>query len=103
MVFQTNKKGTIYWALTSMIDGPVGAEDLLEVKDYNTKILQQGSISVTSSMKDFMVKISKLTSDGNYYVSAMLVDSRGQRSAVKHILFSPRTLHLRSLLPDIRS
>lgn len=88
VVFQTNKKGTIYWALTSVIDGPVSAEELLEVKDYNTKILQQGTINVTSSAKDFLVKISKLTSDGSYYITAMLVDSRGQRSVVKHILFS---------------
>lgn len=88
VVFQTNKKGTIYWALTSVIDGPVTAEDLLEVKDYNTKILQQGTINATSSAKDFMVKVSKLTADGSYYVTAMLVDSRGQQSAVKHVLFS---------------
>lgn len=88
VVFQTNKKGTIYWALTNLIDGPVKAEDLLEVKDYNTLIVQQGSISVTESATDFRVKISKLTSEGTYYVSAVLVDSRGQCSAVKYTTFT---------------
>lgn len=88
VVFQTNKKGTIYWALTNVVDGPVSAEDLLEVKDYSPKILQQGSISVTASETDFRIKISKLIADGTYYVSAVLVDSRGQQSAVKHIIFS---------------
>ncbi len=89
VVFETNKRGTIYWVLTNLIDGPVtNADDIIEVKDYSPKILQQGSINVTSSEKDFSVKISKLIADGSYYVSAVLVDSRGQRSAVKHILFS---------------
>ncbi len=87
-VFRTNKKGTIYWALTSMIDGPVSAEDLLETKDYNTRILQQGSINVTSSEKDFMVKISKLVAEGTYYLSALMVDSRNQQSTVKYTTFS---------------
>ena len=88
VVFQTNKRGTIYWALTSLIDGPVGVEDLMETKDYNTKILQQGTINVASSEKDFVMKITKLVAEGTYYVSAVLVDSRGQKSAVKYIVFS---------------
>lgn len=86
--FQTNKKGTIYWALSSMNDGPVSAESLLESKDYDVKILQQGSFAVTSSNKDFKIKISKLVADGSYYVSAVLVDNRGRCSAVKSVLFS---------------
>lgn len=88
VVYSTNKKGTIHWALTSLIDGPVGEEDLLEVKDYNTKILQQGTINVTEANKDFSVKITKLISDGSYYVSAVLVDSRGQKSPVKYVVFT---------------
>lgn len=88
VVFSTNKKGTIHWALTSLIDGPVKVEDLLEVKDYNTKILQQGTINVTEANKEFKVKISKLLSDGSYYVSAVLVDSRDQKSPVKYITFT---------------
>ncbi len=87
-VFSTNKKGTIHWALTSLIDGPVSVDDLLEKKDYNDKILQQGTINVTSSDKEFKVKISKLISDGSYYVSAVLVDSRDQKSPVKYITFT---------------
>lgn len=88
VVYSTNKKGTIHWALTSLIDGPVKVEDLLEVKDYNTKILQQGTISVTEANKEFKVKISKLLADGSYYVSAVLVDSRDQKSPVKYITFT---------------
>lgn len=88
IVFNANKKGTIYWALTSLIDGPVKAEDLLEVKDYNTKILQQGTITVTDANKDFSTKISNLLADGSYYVSAVLVDSRKQNSPVKYVTFT---------------
>ena len=87
-VFSTNKKGTIYWALTSLIDGPVSVEDLLETKDFNNKILQQGTIDVTASEQEFKVKISKLISDGSYYVSAVLVDSRDQKSPVKYVTFT---------------
>lgn len=88
VVYSANKKGTIHWALTSLIDGPMKVEDLLEVKDYNTKILQQGTINVTEANKEFKVKISKLLSDGSYYVSAVLVDSRDQKSPVKYITFT---------------
>lgn len=88
VVFQTNKKGTLYWALTNLIDGPVSAEDLIEEKDYKTKILMQGSLAVTASETDIRTKLTKLTEEGTYYVSAVLVDSRGQQSAVKYITFT---------------
>ena len=88
IVVRTNKKGTVYWALTNLVDGPASADDLLEVKDYKTKILQQGKINVTDSDKDFSFKVSKLVEDGTYYISAIFVDSRGQQSAVKYATFS---------------
>ncbi len=88
VVFQTNKKGTLYWALTNLIDGPVSAEDLIEEKDYKTKIIMQGSLNVTASETDIRTKLTKLTEEGTYYVSAVLVDSRGQQSAVKYITFT---------------
>ena len=88
VVYSANKKGTIHWALTSLIDGPVKAEDLLEVKDYNTKILQQGTINVTEANKEFKIKITNLLSDGSYYVTAVLVDNRDQMSPVKYLVFT---------------
>lgn len=88
VVFQTNKKGTLYWALTNLIDGPVSADDLIEEKDYKTKIIMQGSLPVTASETDIRTKLTKLTEEGTYYVSAVLVDSRGQQSAVKYVVFT---------------
>ena len=88
IVMRTNKPGTIYWALTSLVDGPASAEELLEMKDYKTKIIQQGTINAKESDKDVSVKVSKLLSDGTYYISAIVVDSRGQQSVVKYTTFS---------------
>ena len=88
-VFRTNKKGTIYWALTSVTSGPItNVEDLLEAKDYSPNILQQGSINISSSEKDFSVKITKLLQDGTYYLSAVFVDNRDQKSVIKYTIFS---------------
>ncbi|MBR2895404.1 MAG: S-layer homology domain-containing protein, partial [Oscillospiraceae bacterium] len=88
VVFSTNKKGTLYWALTSLIDGPVSAEDLIAQKDYTTKIQQQGSVVVGTANTEQTIKLSKLVSDGSYYISMVLVDNRDQRSAEKFLSFS---------------
>lgn len=88
ILFSTNKAGTIHWALTSLVDGPAKSDELLEVKDYNTTILQQGTISVTGANEQVKTKISNLLADGSYYVSAVLVDSRGNTSPVKYVTFT---------------
>ncbi len=88
IVFKTNKKGTIYWALTALADGSVKEEDLIEPPAYANKILDSGTIAATASNTEFTAKVSGLTADGSYYVSAILVDDRGMRSAVKVTAFT---------------
>ena len=86
-VFRTNKSGTLYWVLTSITDGSVN-EDVLLNPASRANIVKSGSIKVTSSNTDFNAALTGLTPDGSYYVSAMLVDARGQRSPVKVVSFS---------------
>lgn len=86
--FAANKKGTVYWAVTAVTDGSVDAEELIHPSSYNPKIVKQGSVSLTGSGQVASANISGLTSDGSYYLSAVLVDARDQRSPLKVISFS---------------
>lgn len=86
--FRTNKKGTLYWAMTALADGSIDQDDLLSSQKNNPKILQQGTIDVQASRTEVSAKVSKLTADGSYYISAMLVDNRGRNSQVKVTAFS---------------
>lgn len=87
-VFSANKSGTVYWAITAVADGSVSEKDLVTPPAYSGKILQSGSVKITGSNTEFTVKLSRLTSGGSYYLSAILVDSRGQRSTVKVTAFT---------------
>ena len=87
VTFQTNKKGTIYWALTAVTDGSVSEKDLIN-PPTNSAIIKSGSIAVTASYTEFVTKLSGLAKDGTYYISAVLVDNRGMRSPVKVAAFS---------------
>ena len=86
-VFRANKSGTLYWALTPITDGSVNEDALLNPAS-RASIVKSGNIKVTSSNTDFNAALTALTPDGSYYVSAMLVDARGQRSSVKVVSFS---------------
>ena len=88
VVFSTNKRGTIYWALTALSDGSVGEDALVNPAEYSAKIIKSGTISVSSSKTELSTKLSGLTVDGSYYVSAILVDSRERRSPVKVTAFT---------------
>lgn len=88
-VFSTNKKGTIYWALTAMTDGSVdNEEELISPNSYGSKIVKSGTVSVAESKKEMSAKLSGLIKDGSYYVSAILVDDRGHRSQIKVAAFT---------------
>lgn len=86
--FAANKKGTVYWAVTALTDGSVEAEELIHPSSYNPLIVKQGSISLSGSNQVATAKISGLTTDGSYYLSAVFVDARDQRSPLKVISFS---------------
>lgn len=88
IAFSTNKKGTLYWALTAMADGSVGEEQLIKPSGYSSKIIKSGTIAVGASNTEVLAKLSGLTSGGSYYVSAMLEDNRGTRSPVKVMAFA---------------
>lgn len=87
VTFQTNKRGTIYWALTAVTDGTVSEKDLINPPTTGT-IIKSGSIPATASYTELTTKLSGLTKDGSYYISAVLVDNRDMRSPVKVVAFS---------------
>lgn len=86
-LFMTNKPGTIYWALTAKASGSPSEEDIISPPTYAKYILKSGKIQAKESNKEYTAKISGLTSDGSYYLSAILVDDRGTRSAMKVTAF----------------
>ena len=86
--FAANKKGTLYWAITAVTDGSVGVEDLINPSSYSPKVVKSGSVSLTGSGQMGSAKISGLTSDGSYYLSAVFVDARDERSPLKVISFT---------------
>lgn len=86
-LFMTNKPGTVYWALTAKASGSASEEDIISPPSYAKYILKSGKIQVKESNREYTAKISGLTSDGSYYLSAILVDSRGARSTMKVTAF----------------
>ncbi len=88
LVFRVNKPGTIYWAVSAVADGSVSEADLLEPPVYGNKVLASGKISATAANTDYTAAVSRLTSGGSYYVTAMLVDGRDQHSPIKVTSFS---------------
>lgn len=88
LVASTNKAGTVYWAITALADGSVGEDDVIKPPVYGGKILLSGNISATKSKTEYTAELSKLTSDGSYYISSIMVDGRGNRSPLKVTAFS---------------
>ena len=86
--FSANKKGTVYWALTAVTDGSATTEELLNPSSYNPKVIQQGTVTLTGAGLESTANLSKLTSDGSYYLSAIFVDARDERSPLKVISFT---------------
>lgn len=87
-VFRTNKTGTIHWGLTALMDGSLGEEELMNPSNYSSKIIRSGTVNVTASNTDVVTRLTGLTKEGSYYVSAVLVDARGRRSTVKVAAFT---------------
>lgn len=86
--FSGNKRGTVYWAVTSVTDGSVGTDELINPPSYTTKIVANGSAALSGAGERSTAKISKLVSDGSYYLSAVLVDARGDQSPLKVLSFT---------------
>lgn len=86
-VFSANKSGTIYWAVTALTDGSVNETVLLNPATSHS-VVKSGNIKVAVSKTELTAKLSGLTKDGSYYISAMLVDARGRHSPVKVTAFT---------------
>lgn len=86
-VFSTNKTGTIHWALTALMDGSVGEEELMNPSAY-PKIVRSGTLRATASNTEITARLTGLTRQGSYYISALLEDARGRRSPVKIAAFT---------------
>ena len=86
--FSGNKKGTIYWAVSSITDGSIGEEDLISPPSYGSKAVRNGSVAAPAGDTVVNAQITGLTVGGSYYLSAVLVDDRGRRSPVKVTSFT---------------
>ena len=88
-VFSGNKAGTVYYAVTAEQYGPVeDAEILVKPPTYGPTYTARGNLRLTASNTEASVRISGLTPDGTYYLSAVLVDARDDRSPVKWVKFT---------------
>ncbi len=87
-IYQTNKPGKVYWAVTLEDDEDEIDEDDI-IKPNNVKeIISSGTFNVRNAKEDVTSNISKLTADTDYVVSAVLEDERGNISAVKSEAFT---------------
>ncbi|NBI09950.1 S-layer homology domain-containing protein [Colidextribacter sp. OB.20] len=86
--FAGNKRGTVYWAVSNITDGSITADDLISPPSYGSLAMKSGSVALPSAETVVPVSITGLTSGGSYYLSAVLVDAREQRSPVKVISFT---------------
>ncbi len=86
-VFSTNKPGTVYWGITALMDGSLGEEELMNPGSH-AKILRSGNLRVNASNTETTTRLTGLTREGSYYISALLVDARGRRSPVKIAAFT---------------
>lgn len=87
VLLSVNKPGTVYWTVTAKSVGSPGEEDIISPPSYAGNILKSGSVRIRTSNQENTARVSGLTSDGSYYFSAILVDERGTRSAIKVIPF----------------
>ncbi|MEY8403366.1 S-layer homology domain-containing protein [Oscillospiraceae bacterium 44-34] len=86
--FSCNKRGTVYWAVSNISDGSVGAEDLIHPPAYGSRAIRSGSVAVPAGNTTVSTQVTGLTVGGSYYLSAVMVDGRDRRSPVKVISFT---------------
>ena len=87
-LFQTNKQGTVHWAVSPLSDGSVDAEELIHPSSYGSVAVQKGSVASPAASKTVSSKVAGLQPGGSYYLSAVMVDGRDDRSPVKVIAFT---------------
>ncbi len=87
-VFSGNKSGTVHWAVTSVTDGSADVSELLNPPAYGGGIVQNGTVNLSGSSQPVQANLTGLTSDGSYYLAAVMVDARGDQSPLKVISFT---------------
>ena len=89
-MYSGNKPGTIYWAVSEMGSGSVSVEHLIKNPPYGGNIYKNnsGSIDASSRGAEYGRLISSLEPGGSYYISAVMVDERGNRSPLKVVSFT---------------
>jgi hypothetical protein len=86
--FSGNKKGTIFWAVSSISDGSIGEEALISPPTYGSKAIQGGSVAAPAGGTVVNAQVTGLTVAGSYYLSALLRDEQGRTSPVKVVSFT---------------
>ncbi len=88
-IFSGNKQGTVYWAITPEVNGYIDdAETLIKPPTWGPTITRTGNTRLTASDTEANTRITGLVSDGSYYLSAVLVDARDQKSPIKRVFFT---------------
>lgn len=87
-VFAGNKRGTVYWAISTVTDGSIGEDELVEPTKDNKRIVLNGNTMLEASDIEYSAALDKLTPDSNYYISTVMVDARGRHSPVKVASFT---------------
>ncbi|MDE7243090.1 MAG: Ig-like domain-containing protein, partial [Oscillospiraceae bacterium] len=86
-LFATNKKGTIYWAVSPINDGSVATEDLIKPPVYGGISVARGTLASPAADTEVRAAVTGLVPGGAYYLSAVMVDDRGVQSPTKVISF----------------
>ena len=87
-VYSANKAGTVHWAVSTTTDGSIGEEELITPTEGNATALLNGALPITASNTETTAPLTNLTPDGNYYLTAVMVDARDRHSPVKVISFT---------------
>ena len=82
-ISETNKAGTVYWAVSTTTDGSIPEDELVNPTDDNTRIALNGDLAVAEANKEVSAALETLVPDTNYYLSAVMVDARDRHSPVK--------------------
>ena len=106
-IYQTNKPGKVYWAVTLEEDEDEIDEDDIIKPNNVKKIISSGTFTVKNAEEDVTSSVSKLTADTDYVISAVLEDERGNISlSLIHICIDKMLQHglnfLNGLLTDSR-
>ncbi len=87
-IYDANKAGTVYWAVSTTTDGSIGEDELIKPTAGNTRIALNGNLPIAASNTEYTAAFEKLVPDSNYYLSAIMVDARDRHSPVKVMSFT---------------